>query len=170
MAKITFQGHTIHTIGDLPAKASPAVNFTLTKTDLTEINLVDFKGQTLILNIFPSLDTPTCANSVRKFNSEAAKLKDTQILCVSMDLPFAQKRFCGAEGLDKVIPVSAFRHPEFGEDYGVKITEGKLAGLLSRAIIIINKDGKIIYTELVGEISKEADYASALASVSSAIS
>lgn len=166
MAKITLQGQPIHTIGDLPAKASLAPNFTLTKTDLTEISLTDFNGQTLILNIFPSLDTPTCAISVKKFNSEATKLKDTQILCVSMDLPFAQKRFCGAEDLDKIMPVSAFRHPEFGENYGVKIIEGKLAGLLARAIIIINKDGKIIYTEQVGEISEEPDYASALASLS----
>jgi len=165
MAKITFQGHIIHTIGNLPGKPTPAPTFTLTKTDLSEISLADLAGQTLILNIFPSMDTPTCAASVRKFNNEAAKLKNTQILCVSMDLPFAQKRFCGAEGIDKVIPVSAFRHPEFGDDYGVKIMEGKLTGLLARAIVIINGDGKVIYTEQVNEITEEPNYEAALANL-----
>ncbi|MFI4955489.1 MAG: thiol peroxidase [Gammaproteobacteria bacterium] len=165
MATITLQGNPVHTIGNLPSVGSQAPNFTLTKTDLNELSLQDLAGQNIILNIFPSIDTPTCATSVRKFNSEANALNNTQVLCVSMDLPFAQTRFCGAEGLDKVISVSAFRHPEFGEQYGVKISDSKLAGLFSRAIVVINPQGEVIYTEQVAEIAQEPNYAAALAAL-----
>lgn len=163
MTTITFKGNPIKTVGELPKKDSQALVFTLTKTDLSDVSLTDFSGKIIVLNIFPSLDTATCAASVRKFNAEAAKFNHAVILCVSMDLPFAQQRFCGAEGLDKVIPVSAFRHPEFGERYGVKIAEGVLAGLLSRAIVIIDTHGKVIYTEQVSEITHEPNYDAALA-------
>jgi len=162
MAIIHFKGQVTHTLGELPKLQHQAPNFNLTKTDLAEITLADFAGQNVVLNIFPSVDTPTCASSVRKFNAEASKLQNTTILCVSMDLPFAQQRFCGAEGLDKVIPASAFRHPEFGRDYGVSIIDGKLAGLLARSIVIIDTKGKVIYTEQVAELSHEPDYATAL--------
>lgn len=166
MAIVTLQGNPIHTYADLPEKGSAAPDFTLTKTDLSEISLKDLAGKTVILNIFPSLDTPTCATAVRKFNSEASKLHNAEILCVSMDLPFAQSRFCGAEGLDKVTPVSAFRHHDFGENYGVEITDSKLAGLFSRAVVIINAQGNVIYTEQVDEIAHEPNYAAALAAAS----
>jgi thioredoxin-dependent peroxiredoxin len=166
MATVTLQGNPVHTYADLPAKGSPAPDFTLTKTDLSEISLKDLAGKTIILNIFPSLDTPTCATSVRKFNSEASKLHNAEVLCISMDLPFAQARFCGAEGLDRVTPVSAFRHREFGENYGVEITDSKLAGIFSRAIVVINGQGNVIYTEQVPEIANEPNYAAALAAVS----
>lgn len=163
MANITLKGNPIHTEDNLPAINTKAPDFTLTKTDLTELDLQDLSGKTIILNIFPSLDTDTCANSVRKFNAAANDLENTNILCISMDLPFAQKRFCGAEGLDKVIPVSAFRHPEFGQHYGVMIKDGPLKGLCSRAIVIIDAHGKIIYTQQVPEITEEPDYSKALA-------
>jgi thioredoxin-dependent peroxiredoxin len=162
MAVISLQGNPIHTSGDLPAKNTLAPKFTLTKTDLTEISLKELLGQRIVLNIFPSVDTPVCANTVRKFNEEASGLTNVVILCVSMDLPFALKRYCAAEGLEQVIPVSAFRHHQFGEDYGVKITDGKLAGLLSRAVVIIDENGQVIYTEQVNEIADEPDYAAAL--------
>jgi thiol peroxidase len=165
MATITFKGSPIHTAGKLPTKGSKADSFTLTKTNLEEVTLNDFAGKKVILNIFPSIDTPTCATSVRKFNAEAGALDNTVVLCVSLDLPFAQARFCGAEGLDKVIPVSAFRHPEFAEKYGVKIIDSPLAGLFSRAIVIINAEQNVIYTEQVAEIADEPNYAAALAAL-----
>lgn len=165
MTKITFKGNPINTVGTLPAIGKPAPDFTLTKTDLNEVSLKDFRGKKVILNIFPSLDTPTCAMSVRKFNEEAARLKNTVVLCISADLPFAQQRFCGAEGLKNVIPLSVFRHPEFGKNYGVLIIDGPLAGLLSRAVVIIDETGKIIYTQQVPEITQEPDYQSALAAL-----
>lgn len=165
MATLTLQGHSLHTIGNLPTKGNSAPIFTLTKTDLTELTLKDLRGKRVILNIFPSIDTPTCAMSVRKFNEEAAKLQDVEVLCVSMDLPFAQARFCGAEGIERVTPVSAFRHHEFGRDYGVTIVDGKLAGLLARSIVIINAHGSVIYSSLVNEISHEPDYEAALAAL-----
>ena len=162
MAKITLKGQPVHTGGDLPQLGQEAPGFILTKTDLSEVNLSHFKGKRLILNIFPSLDTPTCASSVRKFNQEASKLGNVEILCVSMDLPFAQSRFCGAEGLDKVTPVSAFRHSEFGRHYGVMIADGPLTGLFARAVVIIDVNGKVVYMQLVSEIADEPDYAAAL--------
>lgn len=162
MAQITLQGNPIHTVGELPAAGSPAPSFTLTRTDLSDCSLADFPGQNVVLNIFLSLDTSVCAASVRRFNAEASGLPNTVILCVSADLPFAHKRFCEGEGLERVIPVSVFRAPEFGKRYGVTIADGPIAGLLARSIVIIDPDGKIVYTELVPEISQEPDYEAAL--------
>lgn len=162
MARITLQGNPITTIGELPAVNTPAPSFTLTGTDLADRTLKDFAGRTVVLNIFPSLDTSVCAASVRRFNAEAAGLADTVVLCISADLPFAHKRFCEAEGLDRVIPLSAFRSPDFGRNYGVTITSGPIAGLLSRAIVIIDAAGNVVYSEQVPEITQEPDYAAAL--------
>lgn len=162
MSTVTLQGHIVHLSGHLPHIGESAPAFTLTKTDLTEVTLKDFEGKQIILNIFPSLDTTTCALSVKRFNSEAAKFKDVVILCISMDLPFAQARFCGAEGINQVIPVSAFRHHEFGRHYGVEIADSKLAGLFARSVVIINPRGAVSYCELVKEISEEPNYQAAL--------
>lgn len=164
MAKITLKGTAINTIGELPAKGSAAPDFTLVKQDLSEAVLADYKGKRLVLNIFPSIDTGVCAMSVRKFNEKAAALKNTVVLCVSMDLPFAQSRFCGAEGIKNVVTVSAFRSA-FGDHYGVTIADGPLAGLLSRAVVVINEAGKVIYTEQVPEIAQEPNYDAALAAL-----
>lgn len=162
MAQITFKGAPINTAGELPAKGAPAPEFTLVKQDLSETTLADYKGTRLILNIFPSIDTGVCAMSVRQFNEKAASLKNTAVLCVSMDLPFAQSRFCGAEGIKNVVTASAFRSA-FGDHYGVIIAEGPLTGLFSRAVVVIDETGKVIYTEQVPEIAQEPDYAAALA-------
>jgi len=162
MAKITLQGNPIETVGELPTVNTAAPEFTLTKTDLSESSLSSFTGQTVVLNIFPSIDTGVCAASVRRFNAEASGFDNTVILCISADLPFAHQRFCEGEGLDKVIPLSVFRSPAFGNDYGVTIADGPLAGLLSRSIVIIDTDGKIVYTEQVPEIAQEPDYEAAL--------
>jgi thiol peroxidase len=162
MAQITLQGNPINTIGNLPANGSQAPDFQLTKTDLSDVNMDDFAGTRLILNIFPSIDTEVCAMSVRRFNAEAEKLDNTSVLCISADLPFAQGRFCGAEGLDRVITLSMMRDQKFGADYGLAITDGPLAGLLSRAIVIVDTDGAVIYSEQVPEITQEPDYAAAL--------
>ena len=162
MATITLKGTPIETAGSLPAIGSQAPAFNLTKTDLSSCSQEEFSGKTLVLNIFPSLDTPVCAASVRRFNAEAILQKDTAVLCISADLPFAHKRFCEADGLENVIPLSVFRSPSFGLDYGVTITSGPLTGLLARAIVIINADGKVVYTELVPEIAQEPDYHQAL--------
>jgi len=162
MANITLQGNPIKTVGDLPGLKTRAPEFTVTRTDLSDCSLGDFTGQTVVLNIFPSIDTSVCASSVRRFNAEASSLDNTVVLCVSADLPFAHQRFCEGEGLDKVIPLSVFRSPGFGKDYGVTIADGPLAGLLSRAIVIIDNAGRIIYTEQVPEITQEPDYEAAL--------
>jgi thiol peroxidase len=164
MAQITFKGTPIKTCGELPAKNSRAPDFTLVKQDLSDAELSAYKGKRLILNIFPSIDTGVCAVSVRKFNEKAAALTNTVVLCVSMDLPFAQGRFCGAEGIKNVVTASAFRS-SFGEHYGVTIAEGPLAGLLSRAVVIINEAGQVIYTEQVPEIAQEPNYDAALAAL-----
>jgi len=164
MAQITFKGTPIRTIGELPAKGIVATDFALVKQDLSETVLSDYKGKRLVLNIFPSIDTGVCATSVRKFNEKAAALKNTVVLCVSMDLPFAQSRFCGAEGIKNVVTASAFRSA-FGDHYGVTIAEGPLTGLLSRAIVVINESGKVLYTEQVPEIAQEPDYDAALAAL-----
>jgi len=161
MAKITFQGTPINTIGELPARGSAAPDFTLVKQDLSETILADYKGQRLVLNIFPSIDTGVCAASVRRFNEEVAGLETTTVLCVSMDLPFALGRFCGAEGIDNVVTVSAFR-AAFSDHYGVLIADGPLAGLLSRAVVVIDETGTVIYTEQVPEIAQEPDYVAVL--------
>jgi thiol peroxidase len=165
MAQITFKGNPINTVGSLPQAGSPAPDFKLTKSDLTDIALKDLRGKRIVLNIFPSVDTPVCATSVRKFNAEAEKLPNTVILCVSEDLPFAHSRFCAAEGLKNVVTASDFRTREFGKKYGVEITSGPLAGLLSRAVAVIDETGKVIYTEQVPEITQEPNYANALKSL-----
>lgn len=163
MATITLHGKTLDTVGTLPAPGSPAPDFTLTKTDLSDCTLADFPGKTVVLNIFPSIDTPVCAASVRRFNQEAGQRDNTVVLCISADLPFAHHRFCEVEGLKNVIPLSVFRSPAFGRDYGVLITSGPIAGLLARAVVIITPTGKVVYTEQVPEISQEPDYAKAMA-------
>ena len=162
MAKITLKGNPISTCGTLPAVGSQAADFVLTKTDFADVSLQNFTGKKIVLNIFPSIDTPVCATSVRRFNAEAVKLNNAVVLCVSVDLPFAHQRFCGAEGLEKVIPVSELRKRKFGEDYGVRIIDGPLAGLLSRAVVVIDEQGKVIYTEQVPEIAQEPNYEAAL--------
>ena len=158
MATITLQGDTIHTYGDLPAIGSPAPDFHMTKNDLSEIRLSDCLGKCTVLNIFPSLDTPTCANAMKQFNHIAKQHDDILVLCVSADLPFAQKRFCKEEHLENVVPVSIFRNSDFGKTYGVLMTDGPLTGLLSRAVIVIDKKGNIVHTEQVREIAEEPDY------------
>jgi thiol peroxidase len=165
MAKINFKGSPINTHGDLPQTGSPAPDFTLTKTDLSDVTLSDFKGKRVVLNIFPSVDTPVCATSVRRFNQEAGNLANCVVLCVSKDLPFAHARFCGAEGLNEVVSVSDFRTGSFGERYGVTISEGPLKELLSRAVVILDEKGTVVYTQQVPEIGEEPDYAAALAAL-----
>jgi len=164
MATITFKGAPVQTAGELPAKGSAALDFTLVKQDLSETVLSDYKGKRLVLNIFPSIGTGVCAMSVRKFNEKAAALKNTVVLCISMDLPFAQSRFCAAEGIKNVVTASAFRSA-FGEHYGVTIAGGPLAGLLSRAVVVINETGHVIYTEQVPEIAQEPNCDAALAAL-----
>ena len=158
MAKITLKGNPINTIGSLPKKACKTKDFTLVAQDLSEKKVEDFLGSKVILNIFPSLDTPTCAASVRHFNKAASELPNTKVLCISRDLPFAQARFCGAEGLNNVITLSDFRNGNFGKEYGVEITDGPLAGLLARAVIVLDEKGKVTYTQLVPEIVDEPNY------------
>ena len=164
MAQITLKGTPFHTSGDLPVEGSQAPDFRLTRGDLSEITLSELSGKTLVLNIFPSVDTPVCANSVRKFNEALSAREGVDVLCVSADLPFAQGRFCGAEGLERVTPVSTFRNPEFGQDYGVTISDGPFAGLLARAVVVV-RDGQVVYRQLVEEIADEPDYESALAAL-----
>lgn len=158
MADIKLKGSSIHTIGNLPPLGSQAPDFTVTKTDLSEIRLKNYRGKKIVLNIFPSLDTQTCASAMLKFNEIAKTLDNVLILCVSADLPFAQNRFCNEEHLQNVQPVSVFRHPAFGKDYGVTIIDGPLAGLLSRAIIILDEHGRVIYTQQVAELTEEPNY------------
>lgn len=164
MQQVVFKGQKIKLYGILPNKGRAAPDFSLTNSQLAEVSLSDFKHTPLILNIFPSIDTPTCASSVRQFNQQAAAT-DAKILCISMDLPFAQQRFCAAEGFDHVICLSAFREPAFGRDYGIEIGAGPLRGLLARAIVAISATGKVAYTELVSDIADEPDYAAALKAV-----
>ncbi len=165
MAKITLKGNPIETAGDLPAVGTAAPGFTLVKNDLSEVSLKDYAGKTVVLNIFPSIDTPVCASSVKRFNEEAGKLTDTVVLCISADLPFALGRFCGAEGLENVIPLSTFRSPDFGKNYGAVITTGPLTGLLSRAIVIVNPSGNVSYIEQVPEITQDPNFDAALAAL-----
>lgn len=163
MAQITLRGNAINTVGELPAVGSSAPGFTLTGTDLSPLSADQFRGKPLLLNIFPSVDTPVCAESVRTFNERATASGGT-VLCVSKDLPFAQKRFCGAEDIENVTVASAFRDP-FGELYGITIVDGPMAGLLGRAVVVIGADGKVTYTELVPEVGQEPDYDAALAAL-----
>lgn len=164
MATITLQGNAIETSGDLPSVGKPAPSFTLTKTDLSDCSLADYGGKKIVLNIFPSIDTPVCAASVRRFNQEAAA-DDTTVLCVSADLPFAHQRFCETEGIKNVLPLSVFRAPDFGKKYGILITNGPVQGLLARAIVIVDRSGAVAYTQLVPEIVQEPDYDAALAAL-----
>ncbi len=165
MAQIALKGNPIHTSGDLPAAGEEAPAFRLTAGDLSEKTSGDYTGKTLILNIFPSVDTPVCAASARRFNSEAAGKEGVEVVCVSADLPFAQSRFCGAEGLENVSCLSDFRNKGFGEAYGVRIVDGPLAGLLARAVVVVDGAGVIKHAELVPEIAQEPNYEQALASV-----
>lgn len=162
MATITLKGNPIHTCGDLPTIGFATPAFTLTRKDLTEITSVDLEGKRVLLSIFPSLDTSTCAESVRKFNHLSADLADTVMLCVSMDLPFAQSLFCGTEGLGRVVTASAFRHPEFGTHLGVTLVDGPMRGLLARAVVALDENGTVVHTELVSELTEEPDYDSAI--------
>lgn len=161
---VTLRGTPVKVDGDLPAPGSAAPDFTLTAGDLAEVSLKNYAGKRKILNIYPSIDTPTCATSTRKFNEAAGKLDNTVVLCVSADLPFAQGRFCGAEGLANVQTASSFR-TSFGQDLGVALADGKLAGLLARAVVVLDESGTVTYTELVPEIAQEPDYDAAIAAL-----
>lgn len=162
METVYLNGQRCHTYGTLPEVGSTAPCFNLTGADLQPVDCNSYADKRIVLNIFPSLDTEVCAASVRRFNVEASSLPDTVVICVSMDLPFAMKRFCTAEGIKDVVVASAFRSPMFGQKYGVQLCDGPLAGLLTRAVIIINKDRKVIYRDLVEEITREPAYDAAL--------
>ena len=164
MANVTLKTNPFTTIGELPTKGSTAPDFTLTKIDLSEVSLSDFKGTNLILNIFPSIDTGTCATSVRTFNKTAASLDNTKVLCISRDLPFAHKRFCGAEGIEDVISLSDISG-DFGKAYQLSFANGPLKALFSRSIVVINTKGEVVYTEQVSETTNEPNYEAALASL-----
>jgi thiol peroxidase len=160
MAQITLKGMAIHTSGNLPKTGDKAPDFSLTRTDLSDVSLKDFSGKKVVMNIFPSVDTAVCSTSVRKFNAEVNNFANSVVLCISRDLPFALERFCGAEGLSNVIPLSELRTLDFGERYGLRIIDGPLAGLLARAIVVLDETQKVIYTQLVPEIVQEPDYQS----------
>jgi len=161
MATVTLKGNNIHTSGNLPKIGDQAPDFTLVKTDLSTATLADYKGKAVVLNIFPSVDTGTCAQSVRQFNKELSEIDDVTVLCISRDLPFAQARFCGAEGLENVINLSDFKDNSFGKAYGLDFVDGPLEGLHSRAIVVINENGIITHTEQVSEIVDEPNYKAA---------
>ena len=165
MAEITLGGNPVHTGGDLPGAGDTAPDFTLTGIDLGVVSNGDYSGQNLILNIFPSVDTPTCATSVRTFNAKAAEMENTSVLCVSADLPFAQKRFCGAEGIENVATASTFKNPEFLANYGVDMLDGPLQGLAARAVVVVGPDGQVTHSELVSEIAQEPNYDAAIAAL-----
>lgn len=165
MATVTLKGSTVHTNGQLPATNSKAPDFKLVNSDLKDVSLSDFKGKKKLLSIVVSLDTPVCSLSSKKFNQEVAKLSNTVILVISADLPFAQKRLCGVENLTNVIPLSAMRSKKFAEDYGVLIQDGPLAGITARAIVVLDENDKVLYSELVPEITSEPNYDKALASL-----
>lgn len=162
METIYFKGTPCHTYGSLPEVGEEAACFHLAGADLHQVQCHDFKGRRVVLNIFPSLDTELCARSVRRFNEEAAALADTTVICVSMDLPFAMSRFCAAEGIKNVMFASAFRSPLFGQKFGVQLCDGPLAGLLARAVIVIDGNRRVMYRQLVQEITEEPDYDAAL--------
>ncbi len=163
MAQVTHKGNPIHTNGELPKVGAKAPDFKLTPGDLNDVSLADFKGKKKILNIVPSLDTPTCATSTRKFNESAGKLANTVVLVISADLPFAAKRFCTVEGLQNVVPLSLMRGKAFAKDYGVLIQDGLLAGVCARAVVVLDENDTVKYTQLVPEIGQEPDYDKALA-------
>ena len=162
METVQFNGIECHTYGNLPKVGDTAPAFSLVDTGLKEVTEKDFPGKKIVLNIFPSLDTPVCATSLRKFNMEAGEKKNAAVLCISMDLPFAMKRFCTANDIKNVVPLSAFRSPKFSQEYGVQLIDGPLAGLLARAVVILDENANVIYRELVDEITKEPDYEAAL--------
>jgi thiol peroxidase len=165
MATVTLNGTPFKTNGELPKVGEMAPDFNLKKVDLSSTNLSDFKGANLILNIFPSIDTATCATSVRTFNKRASELENTKVVCVSRDLPFAQKRFCGAEGIDNVITASDFATGDFGKNYGLELENGPLAALHARAIVVVDTNGIVKHTELVSDIASEPNYDAAIAAV-----
>ncbi|MGQ7947380.1 thiol peroxidase [Flavobacterium sp. WC2509] len=165
MATITLGGNPVHTSGELPKIGSKLADFKLVKNDLSIADLSTFAGKKLVLNIFPSIDTGTCATSVRKFNESASNLANTTVLCISRDLPFAQKRFCGAEGLENVVNLSDFQEGTFGKNNGLEIVDGPLTGLHSRVIIVVDENGVVTHTEQVGEIANEPNYEAALAAL-----
>lgn len=165
MAKITLKGTPTHTCGDLPTIGYATPDFRLTSRDLSEVTNVDLEGKRVLMSIFPSLDTTTCAQSVRAFNRLAADLADTVLLCVSMDLPFAQSLFCAVERTERVVTASAFRHPEFGSAFGLTLTDGPMRGLLARAVVAMDENGTVIHTELVRELTDEPDYDAAIHAV-----
>ncbi|MFT8394529.1 thiol peroxidase [Propionibacterium sp.] len=163
MATTAFKGNPVHTSGELPPVGSQAPDFTLVGVDLDDVSLSSFGGQRVVLNIFPSLDTSTCARSVRKFNELAADLDNTTVVCISKDLPFAANRFCTTEGIENVITGSAFRSHAFAKDYGVRMSDGPLEGLFARSVVVVDEKGKVLYAEFAPEISEEPDYDAALA-------
>jgi len=165
MSQVTFKGTPIETSGTLPAVGSKAPNFSLTSNDLSTKQLSDFAGKKVILNIFPSIDTGTCAASVRTFNKEASGLENTVVLCISKDLPFAQSRFCGAEGIENVVVLSEYKDSSFSDAYGVKFINGPLEGLLSRSVVVVNENGEVVYSEQVAETADEPNYQAALAAL-----
>lgn len=165
MTTITLKGNPIETVGELPEVGSKAPSFNLVAHDLSDISLQSLAGKQVVLNIFPSVDTGTCAMSVRKFNEAASKLDNTVVICVSADLPFAAARFCGAEGIENVKTGSVFRQPAFGMDYGVTVKTGPLAGLLSRSVVVIDASGNVAYTEQVQETTEEPNYEAALSAL-----
>ena len=166
MAETKLKGNTVHLAGEFPQKGMIAPDFTLVKGDLSTLKLSELREKRVVMNIFPSMDTAVCATSVRRFNQMAASMPDTVVLCISNDLPFAQSRFCAAEGIENVITLSGFRlHSTFGRDYGVLMTEGPLSGLLARAVVVVDEKGRVVYSELVPEITQEPDYESALRAI-----
>ncbi|MEN9644555.1 MAG: Thiol peroxidase [Actinomycetota bacterium] len=165
MAQTALGGNPVNTVGDLPAVGAPTPSFTLAKGDLSDLTPADLEGKRVVLNIFPSIDTPTCATSVRRFNEIASSLDNTVVVCVAADLPFAMGRFCGAEGLSNVVTASTFRS-DFGDAYGVKLADGKLAGLMARSVVVLDEHGTVIHSQLVPEIAQEPDYDAAIAALS----
>lgn len=165
MSQVTLKGNPVNTIGELPSVGSHAPEFSLVGSNLGDVKNTDFAGKRMILNIFPSLDTATCAASVRRFNVEASKLDNAAVVCVSKDLPFAHGRFCTTEGIANVVSASEFRSNSFGKSYGVMITDGPLQGLMARAVVVVDADGKVLHTQLVPEITEEPDYEAALKSL-----
>lgn len=165
MTEVTLRGNPIQVDGSFPEPGQQAPGFSLVGRDLADVELSAFSGKRKVLNIFPSIDTPTCATSVRKFNAQASALANTVVLCISADLPFAQSRFCGAEGLENVVNLSTLRGSAFMKDYGVAITSGPLAGLTARAVVVLDEQDKVLYSELVGEIGSEPNYDAAIAAL-----
>ena len=163
MAQVTLRGNPVQIEGELPQTGTQALDFSLTAGDLSDVTLATFAGKRKVLNIFPSVDTPTCATSVRKFNAQANDLNNTVVLCISTDLPFAQARFCGSEGLENVKNLSDFRDPAFAQDFGVAIADGPLRGLTARAVVVLDENNNVLHTQLVSEIAEEPNYEAVLA-------